>query len=267
MSLTPSRPSDGRLPRKRACLRPSGQEEELRGLRRDLQAKTAALESKARDQEAFIHAISHDLRAPLRHIEGFTDLLRQSLEKGSPAAPHHMEVISGAVRKMGGLIDALLSFSRIGQMDLRCATVLMEPMVREILDGFPAARKESAQILVDPLPAVPADPALLRIVWQNLLDNAIKFTSKTAEPRIHVGVLAPAAFFVRDNGAGFDMAYAERLFRIFQRLHPEREFDGTGIGLANVAHIIQRHGGRVWAEGAVGQGATFYFTLSPELNS
>jgi light-regulated signal transduction histidine kinase (bacteriophytochrome) len=175
-------------------------------------------------------------------------------------------MIVGSGEKMGRLIDDLLAFSRMGRTEMRLAPVSLGDLIQEVqkeLRGEARNRKIAWQI--DPLPQVVADASMLRLAVTNLLSNAIKFTRDRPDARIHVGYTdgagAEVVVFVKDNGAGFDMKYVDKLFGVFQRLHPTEEFEGTGIGLANVRRIIHRHGGKTWAEGAVGEGATFYFTI------
>jgi light-regulated signal transduction histidine kinase (bacteriophytochrome) len=236
--------------------------------------KNLKLEENARDLarsntdlEAFSYSVSHDLRAPLRHIVGFVELLqrdgRASLPEKSLA---HLTTISKAAKRMGDLIDDLLAFSRIGRSEVKRTEVNLDELVGETLGDFQAETKERNIVwTIHALPTVWADRALLRLVLVNLISNALKFTGGRREARIEVGC-APAGsgetvIFIRDNGVGFDPKYTEKLFGVFQRLHSQTEFEGTGIGLANVQRIIGRHGGRVWAEGVVGGGATFYFSL------
>lgn len=237
-------------------------------LNENLQRQNAALESVNRELEAFSYSVSHDLRAPLRHIDGFCGLLSREYGTRLDATGHHyLQTISGGAKQMGRLIDDLLSLSRIGRASLRRSPVVQDALVADILRSH---RREAGQRpiewRVDGLPTVDADPTLLRQVWINLIDNAVKYSRKSARPCIEIGGTAALAsgehvFYVRDNGVGFDMKYAAKLFGAFQRLHSSSEFEGSGIGLANVRRIVARHGGRTWAEGRVGAGATFYFSL------
>jgi light-regulated signal transduction histidine kinase (bacteriophytochrome) len=232
-----------------------------------LEASNRAAAEANRELEAFSYSVSHDLRAPLRHAHGFVDLLTKHAGAAlDDQGRRYLKVISDAASRMGRLIDDLLSFSRTGRAELRPAAVSMTRLLEEArgdLKAEEAGRKVTW--VVQPLPDAHGDPALLRQVWTNLLSNALKYTRNRPEARIEVGaVLAGgggAAYYVRDNGAGFDMAYAGKLFGVFQRLHSAQEFEGTGIGLANVKRIIGRHGGEIWAEGQVDHGATFYFTI------
>jgi PAS domain S-box-containing protein len=233
-----------------------------------LRDRTAQLEAANRELEAFSYSVSHDLRAPLRAIVGFSQVLED--DQGGLLDPPGREAlrrVRAAARRMGTLIDGLLALARLTRAELTREPFDLAGMARTIVAEF--ARHEPSRtvelIVPDRLDAK-GDSALLRIALQNLLHNAWKYTSRTTAARIELGVLgegtAIPVFFVRDNGAGFDMRYASRLFGAFQRLHSEQEFEGSGIGLATVLRIIRRHGGRVWGEGEVGSGATFYFTVS-----
>ena len=230
--------------------------------------RTAQLETTNDQLEAFSYSVSHDLRAPLRHIDGFAGLLTKNVshlldEKGR----RHLVTISAAAQQMGRLIDDLLQFSRTSRAPLGIHPINHDALVAEVLREIPA-RPDSRPIewVVGTLAPVHADAPLLRQVWVNLIGNAVKYSGKQAHPRIEIGhQIIPQtdeiAFFIRDNGVGFDMRYADKLFGVFQRLHSNTEFEGTGIGLANVHRIVTRHGGRVWAAGRPGEGATFFFTL------
>ncbi len=248
----------------------------------ELRHRSELLEAANKELEAFSYSVSHDLRAPLRHIDGFADLLRKraapSLDEKSR---HYLETISQAAKQMGILIDDLLVFSRIGRAELRLTQVSLDQVLHEALEAVrPLAQGRAIVWQLVPLPEVHGDPAMLRQVLVNLLDNAVKYTQPRDPAVIEVGVLGeggrPAGgqgsgdggepgnevvIYVKDNGVGFDMRYAHKLFGVFQRLHSASEFDGTGIGLANVRRIVARHGGRTWAEGEVGKGAILYFSL------
>lgn len=225
------------------------------------------LESKNEELEAFSYSVSHDLRAPLRTIDGFSAaLLEDHGDKLDERGHDHLRRVRGAARRMGELIDDLLQFSRVGRAELRRAHVdvsaLAEMVIGDLRRGDPT---RSVEVVVEGNMASQADPRLLQIVLENVLGNAWKFTSKTAAPRIVLGTTSQdgtVVFQIRDNGAGFDMSYAKKLFHPFQRLHGEHEFPGTGIGLATVRRVVERHGGRIWSEGSVGNGALFSFTLS-----
>ena len=242
-------------------------EEKIRELNKNLQSRAAQLEVVNEELEAFSYSVSHDLRAPLRHINGFVDLLRKEtgphLEK---KAARYLTTISEAAKQMGVLIDDLLALSRINRTELRKQRVSFDELVEEaIRDLHDEWSGREIEWVIPKLPEVPADPGLMRQVWINLLSNALKYSRPRARARIEIG--APLSwngeqeFFVQDNGVGFDMNYGEKLFGVFQRLHCATDFEGTGIGLANVRRIVARHGGRTWAEGQVDAGATFHFSL------
>jgi PAS domain S-box-containing protein len=233
--------------------------------------RTAELKTINEELETFSYSVSHDLRAPLRQVLGFIKILQEeagpSLSKKSLTL---LATISRSGNRMGDIIDDLLSFSHVGRAKLKKVEINLDALVRETVDDF-QAETEARNIVwsIRPLPPVQADRALLRMVFVNLISNAVKFTGRQAKPTIEIGC-APAAgsetvIFIRDNGAGFDPEYADKLFGVFQRLHSQSQFEGTGIGLANVQRIIHRHGGRTWAEGVVDGGATFYFSI-PNLN-
>jgi PAS domain S-box-containing protein len=245
-------------------------EEEILKLNQELEQRvfdrTVRLEAVNKEIEAFSYSVSHDLRAPLRSIDGFSQaLLEEYREKLDETGKNYLERVRKAAQRMGWLIDDLLKLSRVSRSELQCEAADLSDMVRAILQ---TTQENSPDRIVDITVQdgimVPGDPYLLQIALRNLLDNAWKFTGKEARPRIEFGSAVKdgeTIYYVRDNGAGFDMAYVDKLFGAFQRLHTTEEFAGTGIGLATVQRIISRHGGRVWAEGEVGKGATFYFTL------
>jgi signal transduction histidine kinase len=229
----------------------------------------AQLEAVNKELESFCYSVSHDLRAPLRAIDGFSMILQESYgDKLDAQAHNYLERVRAATQRMSHLIDDLLKLSRTVRSEMRITTVNLSELACTIakdLEGTAPERKVTFSIA--PQMVVHADASLMRVVLENLLGNAWKFSGKRAEARIEVGSMTNAGetvYFVRDNGAGFDMKYADKLFGAFQRLHSVTAFDGTGVGLANVQRIIHRHGGRVWAEAAVDQGATFYFTLSAQ---
>jgi len=222
-----------------------------------------------RELESFSYSVSHDLRAPLRHITGFSMMLRESAASTLDSeGQRFLQTIIDAATRMGRLIDDLLAFSRVGRTQLARSSVDLNRLIQEARQEVCAdinGRAVSWQ--VHHLPTVKADPALLRLVFVNLLSNALKYSAKRPLTEIEVGVMPErddTVVYVRDNGVGFDMQYAHKLFGVFQRLHSNDEFEGTGIGLANVRRIVQRHGGRTWAEGAINGGATFYISLPNE---
>jgi PAS domain S-box-containing protein len=219
------------------------------------------------DLEAFGYSVSHDLRAPLRHIVGFVELLQKGAGPSlSEKNLRHLTTISQSATRMGNLIDDLLAFSHLGQSEIQKTEVNLDELVRETLEDFEAETTDRNIVwTINALRVVRADRALLRLVFVNLISNALKFSIGRAEAKIEIGcspeVFNETVIFIRDNGAGFDPKYSEKLFGVFQRLHSQEEFEGTGIGLANVRRIIRRHGGRTWAEGSVDGGATFYFSI------
>lgn len=236
-------------------------------LERRVRKRTAQLEAANKELEAFSYSVSHDLRAPLRHIDGFMDLLqKRAVTTLDEQSRHYMGTISKATNKMGLLIDDLLSFSRMGRHALSFQMVELGSLVHEvILELEPDANGRDIDWRIGDLPAVNGDVATLRMVLSNLIANALKYTRPRQKAWIEIGSLpsqdAEAVVYVRDNGVGFDMTYVDKLFGVFQRLHRDEEFEGTGIGLATVRRIINRHGGQTWAEGKLDQGASFYFSL------
>lgn len=243
-------------------------EEEVRKLNEDLKYHVMQLEAANKELEAFSYSVSHDLRAPLRHITGYVNLLQKNaaLVLNEKSSRFLME-ISDSASRMGNLIDDLLTFSRIGRTEMQRTVFNLEQLVKEVLSNLSEDAAEREIVWeVGPLPEVYGDRTLLRIALFNLISNALKFTTPRTKAEIAIGCTPgeenEIVFFVRDNGVGFDMKYADKLFGVFQRLHSAKEFEGMGIGLANVQRIIHRHGGRTWADGSVDGGATFYFSLS-----
>jgi PAS domain S-box-containing protein len=232
----------------------------------------AALKDANRELESFSYSVSHDLRAPLRSIDGFSRILVEDYEPILPdEAKRYLQIVRKGTVQMGQLIDDLLDFSRMGRKPLRVQPIRPASVAYEALDGLRFELNDRpVELVIGELPGCQADLALLRQVFTNLLSNALKYTRGREPARIEVGALAESVsdtertYFVRDNGVGFDMIYAPKLFGVFQRLHRSEDYEGTGVGLALVQRIIHRHGGRVWAEAALDQGATFWFTLPAE---
>jgi PAS domain S-box-containing protein len=242
-------------------------EEEINLLNQNLLLQSAKLETANKELEAFSYSVSHDLRAPLRAIDGFSRILMDD-HSGNlpPEAIRYLEKVRMNARHMGALIDDLLRFSRLSRQSIIKQKIQPAGLVRQVLDNDLRGDRENRQveITVGDLPACNADPLLLRQVYVNLLSNALKFTCKQDHARIEVGSKqdnGEVVYFVKDNGAGFDPQYVHKLFGVFQRLHRVEDYEGTGVGLAIVQRVINRHGGRIWAEGAVDAGAAFYFTL------
>jgi signal transduction histidine kinase len=243
-------------------------ERDLRQARDDLEKRSVELAASNKELEAFAYSISHDLRAPLRHMSGFSELLQKNSAQVLDAkSKRYIGVILESAKKMGALIDDLLSFSRIGRAETNKTAVNLGQLVEEALAEVRRDLGDRKIVWeVDKLPAAYGDRAMLRLVLVNLISNAVKFTRTRTPAEIQIGQ-TPATddqvvIFVRDNGVGFDMKYVGKLFGVFQRLHSGDAFEGTGIGLATVQRIAHRHGGRAWGEGAVDQGATFYLSIS-----
>jgi light-regulated signal transduction histidine kinase (bacteriophytochrome) len=245
-------------------------EEEIHRLNAELEQRvverTAQMEAANKELAAFSYSVAHDLRAPLRHIDGYVDLLVSRCRDGlTDKGLHYVDTIAASARQMGVLIDDLLQFSRTGRAEMRRESLDMNQALQEALTPLKESYTgRTIEWVIGELPSVRGDYALLRQVWANLLGNAVKFTRPRATARIEVSAReenGEIIFVVSDNGVGFDMQYVGKLFGVFQRLHSQEEFEGTGIGLATVQRIITRHGGRVWAEAELNRGATFYFTL------
>ena len=248
-------------------------DDDLRNLNAQLEQhvaqRTAQLETANKELESFSYSVSHDLRTPLRGVVGFSDaILEDHGAELSEEAQRKLRIVHSEGLRMGQLIDDLLAFSRLGRKALQTAPVDMEALARNTWaalgngDAGPPAHLELSR-----LPPVQGDPALLTQVWVNLLSNAVKFSAKREQPQVSVSAITDGSehiYFVRDNGAGFNPKYQDKLFGVFQRLHDGKDYPGTGVGLALVQRIVLRHGGRVWAEGQPDQGATFYFSLPKE---
>jgi PAS domain S-box-containing protein len=241
-------------------------EEEIQGLNQELAKRSADLESINKELEAFAYSISHDLRAPLRHMAGYTELLQKKASSVvDEKSNRYMAMILESAKRMGNLIDDLLAFSRIGRAETQKTLVSLAQLVKEALaEVRQDAEGRDIAWKISSLPDFYGDRSMLRVVLVNLIANAVKFTRTRLRAEIEIGCADgntdQLIIFVRDNGVGFDMRYVHKLFGVFQRLHPSDEFEGTGIGLATVQRIINRHGGKVWAEGSVDSGATFYFS-------
>jgi len=248
----------------------------LRALNTELEQRVsdrmAQLEAANKELESFSYSVSHDLRAPLRSVNGFAKILANDFSQElTPPAREFLGKIVNAGSQMAQLIDELLDFSRLGRKPLNLQPVDVNEIVQSVIESLdPEAGDRQIEWVITEMPPATADPALLRLVYVNLVGNAVKYTGTRRVARIEIGTLEQSGeiiYFVRDNGVGFDMQYADKLFGVFQRLHRDDEFEGTGIGLATIQRIISRHGGRVWAEAEVDKGAAFYFTLGRDQES
>jgi K+-sensing histidine kinase KdpD len=241
--------------------------EQRRTLNVELEKRSDELEATNKELEAFAYSVSHDLRAPVRHIAGFTELLQKHADSVlDDKGRHHINMILESANRMGNLVDDLLAFSRIGRAETQKTTIKLEQLVKDAIGEIaPDTQGRNINWRIAPLPICYGDPSLLRLVFSNLVSNAVKFTRTHPQAEIEIGSLNHTpnnvVVFIKDNGVGFDMKYKDKLFGVFQRLHSQEAFEGTGIGLATVQRIVHRHGGRVWAEASVDNGATFFVAL------
>jgi light-regulated signal transduction histidine kinase (bacteriophytochrome) len=270
ISLSPLETNEGRLVSSaiRDISRRKQVEAEIQALNLGLEQRNAELAASNRELEAFTYSIAHDLRAPLRHIQGFSRILSEDAGALlSTAAQECLSQIVDSTQNMGHMVDDLLSLARIGRHELKTEVAGLNTIVHEVLKSLVGETVgRDVQWRIGTLPYVDCDPGLITQVFSNLLSNAVKYTRPRTPAVIEVGqitISGQAAIFVRDNGVGFNMKYAGKLFGVFQRFHRREDFEGTGVGLATVRRIVEKHGGRIWAEAEIDKGATFYFTLVP----
>jgi light-regulated signal transduction histidine kinase (bacteriophytochrome) len=246
-------------------------EEEIKQLNSELEkrvaSRTAKLEAANKDLEAFSYSISHDLQSPLRSIDGFAYILQDEYSDMLPTeAKHVIQVILDTSAKMSTLINDMLTFSRVGNQEISKTGIDMAAMAESVYHELTTrAERERIEFIVRDMPHATGDASMIKQLWVNLIGNAIKYSSKLPYPTIEIGVnihFLGNIYYVKDNGTGFDMSYANKLFNVFQRLHTSKDFEGTGVGLAIVDRVIKRHNGHIWADGKVNEGATFYFTLN-----
>jgi light-regulated signal transduction histidine kinase (bacteriophytochrome) len=235
-------------------------------LETQVKVRTEQLEAKASELEAFTYSVSHDLRQPLRAMSGFAEVLISDFAgELNDEAKHYLERIRHNAQRMGTLIDDLLGLSRVGRRELSKTEIAPDSILKEIVSELEGdGQIGNAKIQIQAMPSCKADPVLLKQLWLNLLTNAIKYSKKHEQPEIIIGAKQErqeTVYFIQDNGVGFDMQYAEKLFGVFQRLHSSSEYEGTGIGLATVHRIVERHGGRIWAQAGIDKGASFFFVL------